>query len=87
MKKILFTLPLLFAMLLAVSCNNEGTKTSFPTFEDFCKTRVLDSCEYIQFLIPGGFPCITHKGNCRFCEERRKKEIKETVDKLFMMQE
>lgn len=86
MKKILFTLPLLFAMLLAVSCNNEGTKTSFLTFEHFYSTRTYDSCEYVRYRC-GNFFGLAHKGNCRFCEERRKKEIKETVDKLFMMQE
>lgn len=31
-------------------------------------TVVIDSCEYIK-----GFNTLTHKGNCKFCEERKKK--------------
>ena len=30
-------------------------------------TVVIDSCEYIK-----GFNMLTHKGNCKFCEERKK---------------
>lgn len=30
-------------------------------------TVVIDSCEYIE-----GFNKLTHKGNCKFCEERKK---------------
>jgi len=39
--------------------------------------QVLDSCEYICW------DCrMTHKGNCRFCKERRQKELKELVEQL-----
>ena len=34
----------------------------------------IDSCEYIY-----GFNRLAHKGNCRFCKERRQKELKELV--------
>ena len=30
-------------------------------------TVVIDSCEYIE-----GINTLTHKGNCKFCEERKK---------------
>lgn len=30
-------------------------------------TVVIDSCEYIK-----GFNTLTRKGNCKFCEERKK---------------
>ena len=33
-----------------------------------------DSCEY--------YPSYGHKGNCRFCKERRQKELEELVIKL-----
>ena len=36
--------------------------------------RTLDSCEY--------YPRYGHKGNCRFCKERRQKELKELVEQL-----
>ena len=39
--------------------------------------QVLDSCEYIRWHSE-----IAHKGNCRFCKERRQKELKELVEQL-----
>ena len=42
---------------------------------------IYDSCEYLSHKtrISGG---ITHKGNCRFCAERRRAEIREIVELL-----
>jgi hypothetical protein len=47
-------------------------------------TSIIDSCEYVKW----GYG-LSHKGNCRFCEERdsikwekRKKELKELIIKL-----
>ena len=37
----------------------------------------IDDCEYIR---SGSH--FAHKGNCRFCAERRQKELKELVIKL-----
>ena len=37
----------------------------------------IDSCQYII-----GFNVLAHKGNCRFCKERRQKELEELVNKL-----
>jgi hypothetical protein len=39
--------------------------------------QVLDSCEYICWNSR-----MAHKGNCRFCKERRQKELEELVIKL-----
>ena len=38
---------------------------------------VIDSCEYIR-----GSNRLAHKGNCRFCKERRQKELEELIIKL-----
>ena len=38
---------------------------------------IVDSCEY---LIRGSE--YTHKGNCKFCAERRKKELEELIRKI-----
>ena len=38
---------------------------------------VIDSCEYIR-----GTYRLAHKRNCRFCKERRQKELEEFVIKL-----
>ena len=47
---------------------------------------VIDSCEYLK-KIEGdspylGYGFMAHKGNCRFCKERRQKELEELVIKL-----
>ena len=47
------------------------------------KTIVYQGCEYVvmgsHYKIHA---VITHKGNCRFCKERRQKELKELVEQL-----
>lgn len=40
---------------------------------------IIDSCEYISEETRG---LVEHKGNCRFCKERREKEMKELVEQL-----
>ena len=47
------------------------------------KPIVYQGCEYV--VMESHFynrSVITHKGNCRFCAERRKKELKELVEQL-----
>lgn len=47
------------------------------------KTIVYQGCEYV--VMESNFykrSVISHKGNCRFCAERRKKELKELVEQL-----
>lgn len=38
---------------------------------------IIDSCEYVGW----GYG-LAHKGNCRFCKERKQKELKELVEQL-----
>ena len=42
---------------------------------------IIDSCEYIRNENCYG-SVKTHKGNCRFCKERRQKELEELVGQL-----
>ena len=42
---------------------------------------IIDSCEYINRGVYGGNVLI-HKGNCKFCAERRKQELKELIEQL-----
>lgn len=62
----------LFALiaLMMVGCNNNRKPLGYTYIE-------LDSCEYIL-----GLNQLAHKGNCRFCKERRQKELEELVIKL-----
>lgn len=40
-------------------------------------TEIIDSCEYVSWSYG-----LAHKGNCRFCKERRQKEVKELIEQL-----
>lgn len=43
---------------------------------------IVDSCEYLKNTVTtgySGYGYFAHKGNCRFCKERRQKELKELV--------
>ena len=70
MKKIiLFTL----TTLMMVGCDDKNQDGSYDTSRSLeYGIIVIDSCEYIN-----GFSRLAHKGNCRFCKERREKELKE----------
>ena len=48
-------------------------------------TIVIDSCEYLISTMPygnQGFGYFAHKGNCRFCKERRQKELEWLINEL-----
>lgn len=45
------------------------------------QTIVVDSCEYLSLSDERRYD-MAHKGNCRFCKERRQKELEELVIKL-----
>ena len=42
----------------------------------------IDSCEYIERYTYGFNSVYSHKGNCRFCKERRQKELKELIEQI-----
>lgn len=46
------------------------------------RTYIIDSCEYVGYAMSSQYDYLAHKGNCRFCKERRKKELEELVIKL-----
>jgi uncharacterized protein YcfL len=73
MKKIIL---LALTALIMVGCVEHYKETKINS--DY-SVRVIDSCEYI---VLSGVGVKAHKGNCRFCEERRQKELKELVTKL-----
>lgn len=71
MKKIIF---IALTALMMVGCVKDGKvdRSEFAIVE-------MDSCEYIKWSASYGYQ---HKGNCRFCKERRQKELEEFVIKL-----
>ena len=74
MKKIIL---LALTTLIMVGCVDERDRRDIrrviPKFETF----QMDSCEYVHSVFG-----LSHKGNCRFCKERRQKELKELVEQL-----
>ena len=78
MKKIIL---LALTTLMMVGCDESTENIEAPLggnrFTTVYQTIIVDSCEYIS-----GASRIAHKGNCRFCAERRKQELKELVEQL-----
>ena len=73
MKKIILLALIAFLM---VGCSEEMDRTT--QMVQF-KILQIDSCEYLRI---DGYYGFSHKGNCRFCKERRQKELKELVKQL-----
>ena len=73
MKKLLAMLAF-SAMLVACAETNADGSIKLDEGIDNPYTRVIDSCEYIVW----GHG-LAHKGNCKFCAERRRKELKKLI--------
>lgn len=59
--------------LIMVGCYYQNPDGSYDTSKSFgLETIVIDSCEYIA-----DYHQLAHKGNCKFCKERRQKELEE----------
>ena len=78
MKKIIL---LALTALMMVGCNQPET---IDTIEDLnIKIVNIDSCEYIKCYTYGFNSYVySHKGNCKYCKERREKELKELVEQI-----
>jgi hypothetical protein len=48
-------------------------------------TFVFDSCEYLGSLIGRENDICFHKGNCKYCEKRKKKYIREVIEEMYRM--
>ena len=80
MKRRLFFILSAIIALIMVGCRNDAKSTL--TTDKFW-VSVMDSCEYIRLLNSNGdYYGFAHKGNCRFCKERRQKELEKFVKTL-----
>ena len=70
---------LVLTALMMIGCDKSPNKTQQEKIDEMYakRTFVVDSCEYISF-----WKSSAHKGNCKFCTERRQKELEELVIKL-----
>lgn len=76
MKKLIL---LTLTALIVVGCNEKQLNGTYKALT--YRTYIVDSCEYVGLATGHGIH-IAHKGNCRFCKERRQKELEELVIKL-----
>jgi len=72
-----FILLILVTILMTGCFNEKNPDGTYITRRQ--KIYIIDSCEYIGF---GNCDVVVHKGNCRFCKERRQDELKELLIKL-----
>lgn len=72
MKKLILLLALVFVMC---GCDSGYNKTDSGLGSPH--STVIDSCEYITW--GNG---LSHKGNCKYCAERRRKEQEELIRKI-----
>lgn len=81
--KIAALLLILIAVISFACDSNEGFMGTHNTvnYDGLVKDHkviVIDSCEYIVYDVSqgySGFGFMAHKGNCKYCAERRKKEL------------
>lgn len=87
MKKIIL---LTLTVLMMVGCEQQEAKPKQEQVGCGYSVIIVDECEYIEktdsYLLgtdrgaTAGY--VAHKGNCKFCAERRKQELKELVEQL-----
>ena len=76
MKKLIL---LTLTALMMVGCDyNSNSNIDTKTEGTIYGTIIVDSCEYIR-----GYYRLAHKGNCKFCAERRKKELDNLTIKIW----
>jgi hypothetical protein len=76
MKKIVL---LALAALMIVGCNYIPTDH---TTSDGKQVVLIDSCEYIKYSNGYGAH-YTHKGNCRYCQQRMRQMMWEVQDSIL----
>ena len=76
MKKLLL---LALAAIMMVGCDQQQYANDI-TKDDF-GVCVYDSCEYL-IAAHGYKGFLAHKGNCKFCAERRNQELKKLIEQL-----
>ena len=83
MKKInLFILTAL--MMVGCNCGTDVETEESERLKGF-DIIIIDSCEYlkdVEVRLDLGYGLFAHKGNCRFCKERRQKELEDLIIKL-----
>lgn len=70
---------LVFTALIMVGCEYKCPDGSYDSSRSLGMSTVrIDSCEYVR-----AYHMLAHKGNCRYCKERREKELKELIRQII----
>ena len=77
MKKIILLALITFMMVGCVEKDSNGHIAISTVNVNNPHIAIIDSCEYVVW--GNG---LAHKGNCKYCKERREKELKELITKL-----
>lgn len=88
MKKIILLLAV--ATLMMAGCEQQEAKSEQERVGYEYSVIVVDGCEYIEktdaFMTGANMGTkagyVAHKGNCRFCAERRKQEMELLIEQL-----
>lgn len=64
--------------IIMIGCISDSEEAKIYENDGFA-TLTYDSCEYV-FKTAGYKGFLAHKGNCKYCEARRKAELKELVE-------
>ena len=67
---------LVIATLMIMGCDQQQIANSIT--KDYFGICVYDSCEYL-IAMNGYEGFLAHKGNCKYCKERRQKEVEELI--------
>lgn len=78
MKKIIFAAAI--TALALTSCERSYRRVNVSTPDS--EVIVYDSCEYCVCRTARRMDVITHKGNCRFCAERRRAELRTLKEEI-----
>lgn len=75
---------------MVACCKHQEVKTKQDQLEYDYHVIIVDGCEYIEksyrydvgskYGAMAGY--VAHKGNCRFCKERRKQELEALVEQI-----
>lgn len=83
MKNIILLL-LITLMMVSCECKTSAEIEEAKRLNGF-NIVVIDSCEYLKKSVENGtqgYGYFAHKGNCRFCAERKKQELESLVEQL-----
>ena len=67
-----FAYVLLLSSITIFGCEQDGEVLSTINTKTI-KTYVIDECEYVGSVVGGNRDFLAHKGNCKFCAERNKR--------------